>query len=353
MTDKKVEEKSQGGGSKVVISLVVLAVLAVGAMAYLSGQITSDDKYADKKSDTVAAAEPASGEADQTEEAVQTADAGEATEVDASDEAAAVAQEAAMQIEPGNPVVAKVGDEEIKRLDVLNFITQLPPNIRQLPIEQLFTMALEQVVNGKIIEMNVDTAAVEKEEAVQAQIETAKQQIIRNAYLEQQVEEKMTEDKLQAAFKEQVADIPDVEEVKAAHILVEDEETAKNIIAQLNDGGDFAELAKENSTDGTAQNGGELGYFAKADVVPEFAEAAFDLKEGAYTKEPVKTQFGFHVIRLDEKRQRPKPTFEQAKPTLEAGVRREILEEIMSSWREDAKVEKFDINGKPLEEKSN
>lgn len=352
MTNKKELNKSQRGNA-VVIVLVVLAVVAVGALAYLSGQIKTEDEASPANS-AVASAEPASGET----AAIETTETEEGTDTAATettDEAAETEtpELAGAKIEPGNPVVAKVGDEEIMRLDVLNFITQLPPNVRQMPIEQLFPMALEQVVNTRIIAMNVDTDQVKDDETVQKQIEMAKEQILRNAYIEQEVEKKITEDKLKKAYKEQVTSQPDVEQVKAAHILVEDEAKAKELIAKLNEGADFAELAKENSTDGTAQTGGELGYFSKADVVPEFANAAFAMKAGDYSKEPVKTDFGFHVIKLEEKRNRPKPDFESSKPYLEQELRREVLEEIMQDWQDDVKVVKYDINGKPVEEKSN
>ncbi|MFP4314025.1 MAG: peptidylprolyl isomerase [Alphaproteobacteria bacterium] len=345
----KVDNFKSQRGNAVVIVLVVLAVVAVGALAYLSGQITSEDEYA-TQNNTVAAAEPASGQAENQQAAGDDTVAAEAGAEGTSEQANA---ETPMKIEPGNPVVAKVGDEEITRLDVLNFITQLPPNIRQLPIEQLFPLAQEQVVNSKIIEMNVDSESVAESEEVQQQIENAREQIIRNAYLEEEVAKRLTDERLQQAYEEQVSSQPDVEEVKASHILVEEEAKAQELIQQLEEGADFAELAKENSTDGTAQNGGDLGYFSKADVVPEFAEAAFDLEEGAYTKEPVQTQFGYHVIKLEEKRMRPKPTFEQAKPTLESSIRREILENVMQEWREKSTVVKYDINGEPVEEGSN
>lgn len=352
MTDKKELNKSQRGNA-VVIVLVVLAVVAVGALAYLSGQIKTEDEGT-PANNAVASAEPASGETDaaattETEEGTETA----ATETTDEAAEAETPELAGAKIEPGNPVVAKVGDEEIMRLDVLNFITQLPPNVRQMPIEQLFPMALEQVVNTRIIAMNVDTDQVKDDETVQKQIEMAKEQILRNAYIEQEVEKKITDDRLKKAYKEQVTSQPDVEQVKAAHILVADEAKAKELIAKLNEGADFAELAKENSTDGTAQTGGELGYFAKADVVPEFANAAFSMKAGEYSKEPVKSDFGFHVIKVEEKRNRPKPDFESSKPYLEQELRREVLEEMMKDWQDDVKVVKYDINGKPVEEKSN
>lgn len=372
MTNFNAMKKTQSGNA-VVIVLVVLAVVAVGALAYLSGQMTDESPAAvttesaqidqDMETEGDAAAEAATDLADANEEtangeaavdgdaelaATETADEDTTTETTDTAEADETASEVP-EIDPGNPVVAKVGDEEIMRLDVLNFITQLPPNIRQLPIGQLFPLAQEQVINAKIVEMNIDTDSVEQDEEVQQKIEMAKEQIIRAAYLEQQVAKKMTDKRLKEAYDEFVKEQPDVQEAKAAHILVEDEATANEILTKLKDGGDFAELAKEYSTDNTAENGGNLGYFAKSDVVPEFAEATFDLKEGQVTQEPVQTQFGYHIIKLEEKRQRPKPTFEEAKQFLQNDVQRQLLEEMMSDWREDASIEKYDINGNAIE----
>lgn len=362
MTEFKNMNKSQRGNA-VVIVLVVLAVVAVGALAYLSGNIATDDKMADTavvaaaETDTdaaedvavedAAASEDAAADATtETDEETQTADATPA-------EDAAEPAEPAMKIEQGNPVVAKVGGEDVTRLDVLNFVQTLPPNLRQLPLEQLFPLAQDQVVNAKVIESNVKADEVVDNEQVQRQLEETRKQILQRAYLEKIVSEKMTDKRLQKAYKKAVTDEPDVEEVKAAHILVKEEAKAKEIIAKLNEGGDFAELAKENSTDGTAENGGSLGYFAKADVVPEFADAAFSQKEGTYTKEPVKSQFGFHIIKVEEKRVRPKPSFEDSKPYLEQQLSRELLEETVEGWKKDAKIEVYDINGNPVEEKSN
>lgn len=350
--------KSQSGNA-VVIVLVVLAIVAVGALAYLSGQIKPETDAVVIEETAVDAPVDANEMAEAVSESVtaeetDTADATGESSDEATDEAAEPAQEGvevneeaqAAGVEPGNPVVAQIGDEKVMRLDVLNFITQLPPNVRQMPLEQLFPMALEQVINGRILDQNMVTANLENDPEVLKQLEEAKEQIIRNTYMQGEIEKKLTESRMKKAYDDFIKEQPEVEEAKAAHILVEDEQLAKDIIAKLKDGGDFAALAKENSKDNTAENGGDLGYFSKTDVVPEFAEAAFALSEGKYTEAPVKSQFGFHVIKLEDKRKRPNPTFEEAKPFLEAELRREILDEILEGWRKDKEIKRFDINGK-------
>ncbi|HPF79033.1 MAG TPA: peptidylprolyl isomerase, partial [Alphaproteobacteria bacterium] len=120
--------------------------------------------------------------------------------------------------------------------------------------------------------------------------------------------------------------------------------------AKLKSGEDFQELAKSLSTGPTAANGGNLGYFTKQEMVPEFANAAFSMDKNSILDNPVKTQFGWHVIQLLDIRNRAKPTFEQMEPMIRAEQRREILADLLENWRKDAKIEQFDINGKPLKE---
>ena len=345
-------------GKTVVIVLVVLVLAAVGALGYLATQMEDEDAVSTTTTaEAVAGEEPAADEAataDTAEDVAKDAETADAEVVEGETNVAEVnveGQEEPFKIEEGNPVVAKVGGEDVTRVDVLNYIQNWPPQMRQIPLPQLFSMAQEQVINAKIMEKQIDTQALESDEEVQAQLENAKEQIIRGVYLQRELEKKMTDKRITAAYNDFKKEFEQVEEVKARHILVEDEAKAAELIAKLNEGAEFAELAKENSIDGTAANGGELGYFAKADVVPAFANAAFELNKGEYTKEPVKSQFGYHVIKSEDKRKRSVPELEEVKPMLENNLRREIMEEMMQDWRKDAKVEKFDINGEKVSEK--
>lgn len=316
------EYKKTQAGNAAIITLVALVIVAVGALAYLSGKMTSEEASS----------------------ATQTA----VTETAAGNEATEQAQAPQTVIEPGNPVVAKIGDVEVTRLDVFNFIQTLPPQTRQLPVEQLFPLAANEVINARIINDKVKDVNLDNDPKVKEQLAAAKTNIVRNVFVQNAVEEKVTDERIKQAYDAYSSTFPDVEEAKASHILVDEESLAKDLIKKLNEGGDFAELAKEHSKDATAQNGGELGYFAATEVVPEFAEAAFGLDAGAYTAKPVKSQFGFHVIKLEEKRKRPPASFEDAKPFLEGQLRQAVLAEVIDGWRDDAKVELFDINGKPL-----
>jgi len=285
-----------------VIGLIVVAVVA--AFVFLKGDTETAESSAQTAVVTpVEEAVPENGAAEETsnsESAVQAA-----TEaVDVGD---------GIKVEPGNPVVAKVDGKEITRVDVYRFIQTMPANIQQLPATAVYPMALEQVVNTRIVQNKAEESNVEETDEFKLELEMAKQQLERNVYLQNQVDKKITDGKLKSAYNEYIKKVPDVEERRARHILLEDESKA----------------------------------------VPEFSKSVFSMSKGDVTEAPVKTQFGYHVIKLEDVRKRPKPTMEQLTPALEAEMRRELLTEMMQDWRKSAKIEQFDINGKPLKEGAN
>lgn len=248
-----------------------------------------------------------------------------------------------------NPVVATVNGEKVYRSDVVDFMEVLPPQMKQMPAESLYPMVIEQVVNAKIVDAKAAKADIEDNPAFQKKMEQAKVQIARATYAEKEIEDNFNEADVKKAYDKMVADMPKVEEVKAAHILVDDEATAKEIIKKLADGGKFADLAKEYSKDkSNAENGGDLGYFAEGDMVKEFGDAAFAMKVGEFSKEPIKTQFGYHIISLEDKRVRPAPAYDDVKDQLTAQVKRDLLNNMMKDWRDSAKVEIYDYNGNPM-----
>lgn len=257
-------------------------------------------------------------------------------------------------IKLGNPTVAVVDGEEVKRSDVFTFISQLPPQLQQMPIEQLFPMALDRVVDNKVAMKKSAGANLGEDPEVTKLYDEAKQQIIRNVYIDRQVTAKINQKALLKKYEELLDQLGEVDEVKARHILLDSEEKAREAIKKLDGGADFVTVTKEMWPASEQQNGGELGYFAKGDMVPEFAEAAFAIAKDQYTKDPVKTQFGWHVIKVEDKRKRPQPEFEAVKPQLEVQLRQEILANLLKDWAKESKVKKFDINGEPVKEtKSN
>ena len=318
-TSPKSAKKSLGTMPFLIIGVLIVA--AITALAFVSNTVIAES--GDEQAETVQAVASASGENTDTVAA------------------------APMEIVEGNPVVAKMGEQEITRNDVLAFIAQLPFQMRQQPIEELFPLALEQTINAKILEREAEKADFSKHEDVIAQIEEAKKNIVRTAYVQKLVNEGISEEAVQAEYNEYVSAFEGQEETRARHILVETEEKAKELITKLNEGADFAELAQENSTGPTGPNGGDLGYFAKGQMVPEFETAADALNPGEYTQTPVQTQFGWHVVKVEDRRMQEPQPFEEMRPFIEQSLKRDVLDNKLQTWRQELSIETYDINGNP------
>lgn len=266
------------------------------------------------------------------------------------------AAEAAKAAEPSadNPVVAKVEGEDVLRSEVIEFMKNFPPQMQQMPIETLFPIAVEQVVVGKLVDQRAaKQPELQNDAEVLKRTAAAKSQIVRAVYVENEVNKLMTDEQIQKAYDKFKAEQGKIEEVHARHILVEKEETAKEILKKISEGAKFEDLAKEYSKDSSNKDtGGDLGYFTKEAMVKEFADAAFGANKGEVVKTPVKTQFGYHVIEVLDKRMKPVPTLEEMKPALAAEERRNLLNQMVEGWRKKADITILDINGKPIEKKT-
>lgn len=303
--------------------LAVVAVIGVGALAYLSKQAVEAQKI-DVASETDS----------------KTGDEG-------SDQAA---ENDGFEIKPGNPVVATVNGTDIKRNDVIDYIRTLPLQMQQMPLEAIFPAALDQIVNEMIVRQRSEKSDFDKDPVVLAKVEEAKKEIVATVFLKRTVDKKITEARLQKAYDAYVDTLEPVEEARAAHILVDDEKLANDIIQKLEKGEKFEVLAKEFSTDtGSAVRGGDIGYFSKSDVVPEFGDAAFTQEVGKHSFQPVKSDFGYHIILLKDKRMRPTPSLDDVRTMLEGKVRQQALKELFEVWRKDTPVTLLDINGESLE----
>ena len=150
-----------------------------------------------------------------------------------------------------------------------------------------------------------------------------------------------TDEAMKKVYEEASKQITGEQEVHARHILVESEDDAKAVAAELKKGADFAELAKKKSKDPGASDGGDLGFFTKDQMVPEFSAVAFALEPGKIS-DPVKSQFGWHIIKVEEKRNRQAPAFEQVKPQIETYVTRKAQADYVAKLREAAKIERMD-----------
>ncbi|MGK0673866.1 MAG: peptidylprolyl isomerase [Halothiobacillaceae bacterium] len=230
--------------------------------------------------------------------------------------------------------VAVVNGEKITRQDLESVKAQMPGHDND---EQI----VEQLIELKLLAQKARKEGLDKEAAIKAELERARESILANHLVRKMLETKtFTDAELKAEYDEVVAKMPKREEYKAAHILVEDEAKAKELLAKLTNGADFTQLAKEHSTDpGSKDQGGDLGWFEASMMVPEFALAVTELEPGKMSSAPVKTQFGWHIIKLEDKRQVPPPPFEAVKPQLTNMLRQKAVEQFVKDARAQAKVE--------------
>jgi peptidyl-prolyl cis-trans isomerase C len=247
----------------------------------------------------------------------------------------------------GDPVVAIVNGQTLHRSDVVASAQSLPPQYRD-KVDEYFPALVDRLIDITLMVDEGHKQKLQDDPEVKALVTAYEDQAIREVLLRRQLKDKLSDAALKQKYDEMTKSMKPQEEIRASHILVASEAEAKDIIAQLEKGGDFAQLAKEKSKDPGATNGGDLGYFSNGDMVPEFWDAADKLNKGEYTKTPVKSQFGWHVILLTDKRTKPTPTFDQVKDQLKDQITQEIIAAYLGGLHKAATIQKFGPDGKPL-----
>ncbi|MGH1480079.1 MAG: peptidylprolyl isomerase [Geminicoccales bacterium] len=245
-------------------------------------------------------------------------------------------------------VVATINGTEIFRTDVEFAAQALPEQMRQVPMEQIYPMLLDRVIDFKLLEVAAEDQKLGDDPEIQPALAQARANVLRDAMLRKTIDARTTDEALQTQYEAlKAGEGFSYEEVHARHILLASEEDAKAVITDLEGGADFAELAKEKSTGPSGPQGGDLGYFKQGQMVPEFGDAAFTMEIGSTSAEPVKTQFGFHVIKVEDKR-KVEPTFEETEPQIRQEVARTVVTELVAELREGAEIERFNMDGSPF-----
>ncbi|GAB5387288.1 MAG: peptidylprolyl isomerase [Alphaproteobacteria bacterium] len=253
-------------------------------------------------------------------------------------------EEIEMTFDPAQ-VLADVDGIKVTRADLEELLGQLNAQARALPLEAIYQPLINQLVLNKLVLAEAEKVGTAEKEEVKERIARRAEQIVFEAYIEDRVNAAITEDVMRAEYAKFVAAQTPEDEVRARHILVETEETARELLAELVKGGDFAELAKEHSTGPSGPEGGDLGFFTKDVMVPAFAEKAFNLKPGQISREPVKTQFGWHLIKVEERRKKPAPEFAMVEDQIKQRLGREFIVGYLDSLREDADVTLYNLDG--------
>ncbi|GHD18975.1 peptidylprolyl isomerase [Tianweitania populi] len=236
-------------------------------------------------------------------------------------------------------VVATVNGQQITEAQLTLAESDLDPQFAQLPPEQKRAAALSALIEIKLLSAKAEADGLAEKPEFKQRMEFLRQRALHSAVVEQDIAAGVTDDAIRARYDQEIAKQPAVNEVHARHILVKTKEEADAVIKQLDEGGNFEAIAKEKSTDGAAAQGGDLGYFGPNQMVPEFEKAAFALEPGQYTKTPVQTQFGFHVIKVEDKREQQPPAFEQVKDQVRSLLLRDNYLKLVRDLRGSADVQ--------------
>src|SRR5215203_728315 len=240
-----------------------------------------------------------------------------------------------------NPVLAKVNGSEIRQSDVALAEEELGPSLAQMDPATKKDNVLGFLIDMKIVAKAAEDKKVENNDDFKRRLAFTRNRLLMDSLLANEGKAATTDDAMKKVYDEASKQIVGEQEVHARHILVETEDEAKAVADELKKGADFAELAKKKSKDPGASDGGDLGFFTKEQMVPEFSTVAFTLEPGKIS-DPVKSQFGWHVIKVEEKRSRKAPDFEQVKGQIETYVTRKAQSDYVAKLREAAKVERMD-----------
>ena len=255
------------------------------------------------------------------------------------------------QPDPGrDPVVATVDGDDIRLSEVIDTRSQLPLQYQSMPIEVMFPGLVERLIDMRLVAREARANGLADDPDVRRELAQIENQIISRVFLTRRIDAMITEDVVQSRYDEHIAALPPDEEVSARHILLETEEDALAVIVRLQDGADFVELAAEESIGPSADRGGDIGYFGRDNVVPEFADAAFALEPGQISETPVESEFGWHVIKVDDRRAIAPPTLEEMREQLVTEISQQLIAELIDGLRDAATVERFNMDGSPMTE---
>ena len=243
-------------------------------------------------------------------------------------------------------VAAKVNGEIIYVNDLKQSYADHPQIQNRVPFEEFYAKTLDVFVNSKLVYQAAQKAKIEETPEYQRQLVTAKEDLARKLYLEKVVDEQVNDKAIQDLYDEYKAKFESQKEIKAKHILVDSEDKAEEVINKLKKGEDFVKLANEYSKDQV-----ELGYFTEDMMVPEFSKAAFSMDKGEFSKKPVKTEFGWHVILVEDVRASKPLELKDVEPQLRNMLTQQVIAKTFENLHNDSKIEKFNLDGNPIPDK--
>jgi peptidyl-prolyl cis-trans isomerase C len=245
----------------------------------------------------------------------------------------------ASRAQQGDPVVARVDGAEIHESDLAVAEEDLAGNLQQMPAEARREYLITFMADMMLVAKAAEAKRLGDSDDFRRRIAYARTKLLMEQLLQSEAKTAITPEAMKKVYDEAIAQVKKEPEVRARHILVETEDEAKAVLAELKKGADFAELAKTKSKDPGSSDGGDLGYFTKDQMVPEFAEVAFKLDKGAIS-DPVKSQFGWHIIKVEDKRDRQPPEFDKVKEQIEQYLVRKSQAEMITKLRSAAKIDR-------------
>ena len=254
---------------------------------------------------------------------------------------ASVAVTGAACAQNSDPVVARVNGTEIRSSDLAIAEEEVGSNLAQVPPEGRRDYLVSYVSDMILVAKAAEEKKVTEDTDFKRRLTYLRNKLLMETMLHTEAKSAVTDAAMHKVYDDATKQMAGEKEVRARHILVETEDEAKAILAELKKGTDFAELARLKSKDPGAAEGGDLGYFTKDQMVPEFSETAFRLESGQLS-DPIKTAFGWHIIRTDDKRDRPVPAFEQVKDQIESYVARKAQADVIAKLRQGAKIERLE-----------
>jgi peptidyl-prolyl cis-trans isomerase C len=252
-----------------------------------------------------------------------------------------VAPAAAPRAQSPDTVLARVNGVEIRQGDLTYAEEEIGGNMPQMPPEQKRDYLITYISDVILLSQAAQQQKLGDRDDVKRRIDLERNKVLMETLLQNVGQAALTDQAMHKVYDEAVKQMGNEQEVHARHILVPTEDEAKAIEVELKKGADFATLAKQKSKDPGAAEGGDLGYFTKDQMVPEFAEVAFKLGNGQIS-DPVKTQFGWHIIKVEDKRTKPTPTFDDVKNQLENYVAHRAQAELVEKLRSAANIERLD-----------
>ena len=242
-----------------------------------------------------------------------------------------------------NIVAAKVNDHIISAQDVLNVINTLPQNIKKKPLPEIYPRVVNELINQYLITKQAYNEKLDLDQKVINLVKKSQDKILAKYWLNNYIKNETKEEKIKTFYNNYLKSFQKYKEANASHILVKNNEEAKAIIKKINNKSKFSELAKTHSTGPSGKNGGNLGWFGPGQMVKEFEQATFSLEKGEISQEPVKTKFGFHIIKLNDIRDAKPKKLEEIKQNIIDKITKISLSNLENKIRNNQKIKIFNF----------